>query len=128
MRAPVVLAALVVATAVPARADAPPRLPQCAAAVAPGTSQTAGCTTYDDLPAPSGSIPGHDLRLTVAAGAATATLTCNGDPAQSVTVTLGKPGTAAATLLASGRCTLLLTATAPGTAAVASNTSTYVFP
>jgi hypothetical protein len=133
MRTPLALACLAVAVAaVPAAADplddAPPRVSECAVAVAPAGPSTAGCTTYDNAVTLSGSIAARNLRLTVLAGSATATLSCAGDPVPSVTVTLGKPGTDAATLLATGRCSVILSATSPETAAIAWNVSTYVFP
>ena len=122
----------VLALATPAVADplddAPPRPTECAVAVAPGTPSTAGCTTYGNAVTLSGSISARNLRLAVFAGSATATLGCAGDPVPPVTVTLSKPGTGTATLLATGRCSVVLSATSPGTAAVAWNVSAYVFP
>ena len=80
-----------------------------------------------DLPAISGATPTRSLQLVVVSGAATATLACGGDPQPSVTVTLTKPGVASGYVEGGGFCWVTVTADAPNTTAVASNTWGYVF-
>jgi hypothetical protein len=129
MRAPLLLAAVAVvcAAVAPASADAPP--PECATYLldAPSGAVT-GCTTLSAPSTISGSYAARQVTLTVVRGGASATLTCAGDPAASVTVALGKPGTVSGYVVGYGNCWVALTATAAGTTAVAGNTTAYVFP
>jgi hypothetical protein len=129
MRAPLLLAAVAVVSAAvaPASADAPP--PECVTYLrdAPNGG-VAGCSTLSGPSTISGSYAARQVSLTVVRGAASATLTCVGDPPASVTVTLGKPGTVTDYVVGYGNCWVTLTARAAGTTAVAGDTTTYVFP
>jgi hypothetical protein len=129
MRAPLLLAAVAVVCAVipSASADTPP--PDCVTYLrdAPNGAVT-GCSTLSGPSTISGSYAARQVSLTVVRGAASATLTCAGDPAVSVTVTLGKPGAASGYVVGYGNCWVTLTALAAGTTAVAGDTTTYVFP
>lgn len=130
MRASLLLAVAVLGSA-PAFAGGPAPTPptECATFVlnAPYGTQR-GCTTLSGQSGISGSYVARQVGLTVVRGSATATVTCAGDPASSVTVSLGKPGTVSDWVAGYGNCWVSLTATSPDTTAVATNTTTYVFP
>jgi hypothetical protein len=129
MRAPLLLAAVAVVCAVvpSASADAPPS--ECVTYLRDAPSgASAGCTTLSGPSTISGSYAARQVSLMVVTGEASATLTCAGDPAVSVTVTLAKPGTATDYVVGYGNCWVTLTAQAAGTTAVAGNTTAYVFP
>jgi hypothetical protein len=132
MRASLLLACAALGLpAVPAVAAGPAPTPptECATYVlnAPAGTQR-GCATLSGQSGISGSYAARQVGLTVVHGSATATVTCAGDPASSVTVSLGKPGTVSDWVAGYGNCWVTLTATSPDTTAVATNTTTYVFP
>ena len=132
MRASLLLAVALLASAAPAYAEggpAPTPPTECATfllAAPDGTSRS--CGTLSGQSTISGSYAARQLRLTVVHGSASATLTCAGDPATSVTVALGKPGTDSGWVAGYGNCWVTVTATSADTTAVATNTTTYVFP
>jgi hypothetical protein len=128
MRRSLSLAALAVAAlALPASAAQPTPPSNCVTAIHPASTAPGTCTTLGESPAISGATPTRSLQLIVLSGEATATLTCYGDPQRSVTVTLTRPGVAGGYVEGGGFCSVTVTATAPNTTAVASNTWGYVF-